>query len=361
MYLKVMRKKKLNVAVIMGGRTAEHEISLQTGEMIVNSLPRSRFNVKPAVITRRGRWIVRRGYLPEGNWSRRLFKGRKGTGIGAALTTLENDRVDVAFIAMHGPYGEDGTIQGLFEIMDLPYTGANVIGSSIGMDKIKFKELLLFHKIGVPAYITVSKEEWKKAPAAVVRRIERGIGYPCVAKPPRLGSSVGLAIPSSRKELKEALSHIFELDRLAIVEKYIEGTELTCAVLGGGPGKPPVALPVTEIVPKTSSYFDYKAKYTPGATEEITPARIDGRTTARVKRTALKVHRIIEGGGMSRTDMILSRGRLYVLETNTIPGMTKTSLLPQAARAHGIDFPELLEKIVDLAMEAHRVKKSFRH
>ena len=355
-----MRKKKLNVAVIMGGRSGEHEISLKTGEMIVNSLPPHRFKVKPVVITRRGRWIAKRGYVSDLPWRHRFLRGHKATGIGEALTTLEKDKVDVVFIAMHGPYGEDGTVQGLFELMDLPYTGANVIGSSIGMDKVKFKELLLFHKIRVPHSFNVSKEEWEKKPAPILRRIEKVLGYPCVAKPPRLGSSVGLSIPSSRGELKKALSLIFRLDGLALIEKYIKGKELTCGVLDSGVGKSPIALPVTEILPKKSSYFDYKAKYTPGATDEITPARIDAVMTEHVKRTAVKVHQIIGGGGMSRTDMILSRGKLYVLEINTIPGMTETSLLPQAARVHGIDFPELLEKIVDLAVEAHRVKKSFR-
>ena len=355
-----MKKKRLNVAVIMGGRTAEHDISLQTGEMIVNSLPLSRFRIKPVVITRRGRWLVRRGYIPDRPWRHRHLNKDRTTGIGEALSRLEKDRVDVVFIAMHGPYGEDGSIQGIFELMDLPYTGANVIGSSIGMDKIKFKELLLFHKIRVPPYLIVNKEKWEKKPSAIIRRIEKAVGYPCVAKPPRLGSSVGLSLPTSRKQLKEAIARLFKLDRLGVIEKYIDGKELTCGVLGGGPGKPPTALPVTEIVLKKSSYFDYMAKYTPGATDELTPARIDARTTALVKRTAVKVHQIIGGGGMSRTDMILSRGRLYVLETNTIPGMTKTSLLPQAARVHGIGFPELLEKIIDLAIEAHRVKKSFR-
>lgn len=357
---KAMKKKKVNVAVIMGGRTAEHEISMQTGEMIVNSLSRRRFRIKPVIITRVGRWNVRPGYLPQGPWSRRLLKAKRTAGIGEALTTLEKDGVDIAFIAMHGPYGEDGTIQGLFELMDLPYTGANVLGSSIGMDKVKFKELLLFHKIPVPRSVTVGIAEWRKAPSRVMNRIERAVGYPCVAKPPSLGSSVGLSIPSSRKELKVALSRLFGMDGVALVEKYIAGKELTCGVLGAGPGEPPVPLPVTEIVPKKSSYFDYRAKYTPGATDEITPARIDAATAARVKRTAVKVHLIIGGGGMSRTDMILSRGKLYVLETNTIPGMTKTSLLPQAARVHGIEFPDLLERIVDLALETHRVKKSYR-
>jgi D-alanine-D-alanine ligase len=357
-----MKRKKINVAVIMGGRTAEHEISLATGEMIVSHLERGKYSLKPVVIDRGGRWHVERGYLGKAKWSSSaILQSRiNALPVGDGITVLVKDRVDVAFIAMHGPYGEDGTIQGMMEIIDIPYTGSNVCASALAMNKDKAKEIYIFHKIPTPHYTTIEESEWGKNRGILLTLIEKKVGYPCVIKPMCLGSSVGSHICPGRAELQKRIPLSFKYDYRVLIETRIDGREITCAVIDTPRGKPPLALPPTEIVPRTGSYFDYEAKYTPGAAAEITPAPIGKRMTSRVQALALKAHRVIGCSAMSRTDMIMKGNRIYVLETNTIPGMTGTSLLPQAAKARGLSFPALLDRIITVAIEVHERKRRHR-
>ena len=352
------KRKVINVAVLMGGRTAEHDISLATGTMIVNHLDRGSYNIKPVVIDRRGRWHVQRGYIGEGKWS----FGRRGTRndflpVSEAIARLIEDRVDVVFIAMHGPQGEDGTIQGIFEILGLPYTGSDVCASALAMDKIQTKKIYRYHRIQTPKHLVCEISSWKENEKDLRSLVKKSIGYPCVIKPARLGSSVGSSICKSRSELLKKLAYAFKYDSRILIEELVDGRELTCAVLDSPGGKPPIALPPTEIVPKTRAYFDYHAKYTSGATREITPAPIGKKLTEKVQELAIRAHTALGCYAKSRTDMILRGRTLYVLETNTIPGMTKTSLLPQAAKASGLSFPDLLDRIITLAREAHKRKE----
>ncbi len=358
-----MRRKKTNLAVIMGGRTAEHEISLATGEMIINQLNREKYNLKPVIIDRGGRWYVEWGYLRKRGWSYNDLLKKKTTSlsVGEAIERILKDRVGLVFIAIHGPCGEDGTIQGMMEILDIPYTGSDVCSSALAMDKIKAKEIYGYHKIPTPKHIVIEARDWKRTSRKLLSTIKREIGYPCVVKPVRLGSSVGSSICKNGAELQRRILFSFRYDDRALVEAFIDGREITCAVLDTPGGKPPTALPPTEIVPRTSSYFDYYAKYTPGATAEITPAPIGKALTERAQKLALKAHRILGCSAMSRTDMMMMGNRFYTLETNTIPGMTGTSLLPQAAKARGLSFPELLDRIIKVALETHNRKRRHRH
>jgi len=353
--------KKINIAVLMGGRTAEHEISLASGAMVVNHLDRRRYNVKPVVINRAGRWHVPRGYLRTRRRSQ--LHGRSGRQrflpVGEALSRLLRDRVDCVFIAMHGPYGEDGTVQGMMEMLDFPYTGSDVCASALAMDKVKAKEIYRCNRISTPPYLVLDASAWEKSRTSLLGRIREAIGYPCFLKPVRLGSSVGLTICRNQAELLRKMPSSLRYGGRILVEAYVQGRELTCAVIDTPRGKPAIALPPTEIIPRTRSYFDYHAKYTPGASLEITPAPIRKALTARVQDLALRAHRALGCSGMSRTDMIARRGRLHVLETNTIPGMTKVSLLPQAARAAGLSFPMLLDRIIATSMEAHRRRRRY--
>lgn len=343
--------RKIRLAVVMGGRTAEHDISRATGAMVLANLDPRRYLVKPVVISRDGRWYAAPGYPAPGR--RPAARPRFGPA-GDAITRLARDRVECVFIAMHGPYGEDGTIQGLLEMLDIPYTGSDVCASALAMDKVKAKEIYRAHGIPTPAFCVIDARDWKRRRGEILREAARRVGFPCFLKPSRLGSSVGVSVCRSSEELaRRAPASLRYGDRL-LAERLAEGIELTCAVLDTPRGRPPIALPPTEIAPQTGAYFDYHAKYTPGASVEITPARIGAAMTARVQDLALRAHAALGCAGMSRTDMIMRGRALTVLETNTIPGMTVTSLLPQAARAAGIGFRRLLDRIVAVALERHR-------
>lgn len=358
-----MNNKRKNIAVLMGGPSAEHEVSLNTGKMVMAGLRDAGYRAMPVTITREGEWI---------------FPKAKHLTLGRALDKLKAAKTDIAFIAMHGPFGEDGTIQGLLEYAGIPYTGSGVLASALAMDKAKSYELFAAHGLRVPKYLVVRGEKWEVGSGNVLREIERKSGFPCVVKPVNLGSSVGVSIVKEEKDLKKALAAAFQHGVHVLVDEYIKGTEVTCGVLDDGGGSEPIALPVTEIIPVRSAFFDYKAKYTKGECQEITPARIPSELTKRVQAVALAAHRILGCSGMSRADMIIERpafapssgasagrrttndrrlttvdkeGGIYLLEVNTIPGMTETSLLPQAARAAGIPFPKLLDRIIRAALK----------
>lgn len=357
--------RKINVAVLMGGQTAEHEISLGTGRVIVNALDKSEYNVKPVVITKTGKWLVPRGYIHQIDGSEERFEiadiqrpGIVPTNAGTALDKAVEEKVDVVFIAMHGPLGEDGTVQGLLELADIPYTGSGVLASSVAMNKVISRQLFQHNGLNVPRSLVFTIWEWNKDPSAVVSKAKDELGFPCVLKPMELGSSVGITIAKTEEEFQIAFQDVLRYSNEVLVEEFLEGPEVTCAVLGAAGGEEPIPLVPTQIVPVTSRFFDYKAKYTPGATEEITPPRdVKGEMLTQIQETAVRAHKILGCGGMSRTDMIIRDGTLYVLELNTIPGMTEVSLYPQAARAAGIEFPELLSRLIRIAIETHKLKK----
>ncbi|PIU88787.1 MAG: D-alanine--D-alanine ligase [Armatimonadetes bacterium CG_4_10_14_3_um_filter_66_18] len=363
---------KLNVAVLMGGKTAEHEISLQTGVEIANALNKEHYRVFPLVITKQGHWI----------WPGQALTGAEerlslpdvmhaappapsatdaapaGTPRRSALERLHPapDRpVDVVFIAMHGPNGEDGTVQGLLELLDVPYTGSGVMASALAMDKPLAK--LLFEQAGlrVPRGAVVDARRWREAPEACAAALVAAPGYPCLVKPTGQGSSVGASICRDAADLPHAMDLAFQFEPRVLVEEYLRGTELTCGVLEDPETREPVPLPVIEIVPKTT-FFDYEAKYDPTITDEIVPARLPADVTARAQECARLAHVTLGCSAFSRTDMILQDGELYVMELNTIPGMTPNSLLPKAVRAAGMSFEALLDRLVQLAVNDHDLR-----
>jgi D-alanine-D-alanine ligase len=346
-----MSQDKLRVAVVMGGISSEHEVSINSGRNVSNTLPRERFEVKPVVITLEGRWLLYPGRLAEGEEFSGMPGGVEPVDAGEALSHLVREKVDCVFIALHGPGGEDGTLQGFFETAGIPYTGSGVLGNAVGMDKIIAKQVMF--QVGIPTapFVSAGSEELQRDLHGFIRAVEEKLGYPCVAKVANQGSSQNLGIAGDRSELESWLRKIADAGDYALVEEYLRGQELTCAVIEKPGGSGPLALPPTELVPLTSSFFDYHAKYTPGATDEITPARISPEVTARVQDLALRTHRALRCGGMTRTDMIRRGDDLFVLEINTIPGMTDTSLVPQAAAVAGISFSELLEMQVLWAIE----------
>ena len=344
--------KILNIAIFMGGRTAEHEISLKSGSMVLNSLDKNKYNIKPVIIQKNGLWKMPKGFHSKSGKSNNIYRP------GEALDQLIKEKVDVVFLAMHGPYGEDGTIQGLLEMADIPYTGSNVLASSLAMNKIKTLEIYEYYGLRTPKRVTFTRWDWPSKKNEIISKIKDKLGVPCVIKPVQLGSSVATFIVKKEKDIAHAVREVVRRDVAGLAEEYIQGEEVTCAVLGGNPGEEPTALPTTLIIPKGSTFFDYKAKYTPGASNEITPAPIGAKLTRQVQTIAVKAHKILGCGSMSRTDMIIRKGKIYLLETNTIPGMTETSLYPQAARAAGMTIPQLYDKVIQLALLYHHAGKS---
>lgn len=326
---------KLHIAVISGGVSAEHDVSLKSGKLAARNLDPARFTHTPIVIEKDGQW--------------RLGDAAP-CSIFEAISRLPELGIDCAFLALHGPYGEDGRIQGLLDLLGIPYTGSPCGASALGMDKVRSKALLAHHGVTVAPDVLVDVRRWRKQPADVQADVVQELGYPCVVKSPCEGSSLGMGIPQGPGELSSVLDHVFTFGETALVEAYVEGTELTCGVLETKPGEPPMALPVTEIRPVSSRYFDYQAKYTPGATEEITPATIPDSLREKTQSLAVRAHELIGCRGFSRSDMIVRDGEPVWIEINTIPGLTETSLFPQAAEAAGFPYAVMAAKLIDAAL-----------
>jgi len=325
--------KKTHVAVVMGGVSSEHEVSLKSGAMVSGNLDRAKYDVTQAIISRDGLW---------------KFPGEDPLDIYGALPRLRELRVDCAFIALHGPFGEDGRLQGLFDLYGLPYTGSGCAASALAIDKIHSKAVARQAGVRVSDQFLLTRAEWDQGGA--LKRVAAEFGYPCLIKSPCQGSSIGMAIPKDAGHFKKSLLDVFMYGDLVMIERFINGIELTCAVLDTEPAKPPRALPVTEICPVHSEFFDYEAKYTPGACNEITPARISPEFTKKVQDIAECVHIVVGCKGFSRSDFILDGDDPVWIEVNTIPGMTETSLFPQAAAAAGIPFPEMLTLFLEEAL-----------
>ena len=310
-----METKKLTLALLAGGKSAEREVSLKSGEQVFRALDKSRYEVM-----------------------------RYDPATDLPLLAREAKAIDVALIILHGRMGEDGTIQGLLDSLEIPYQGSGVLGSAIAMNKILSKQLYVQAGLPTPPYMVADRSNPPKAPAVIDK-----LGLPVVIKPEHEGSSIGLTIVREQKDLRSAFKKAWSFDRRCVVEKYISGIEITAGVLGNDDL---TALPLIEICPdERYEFFDYEAKYTPGATNEICPARITPELTEKAQQYAKRAHNALHCRGYSRTDMILSGDDLYILETNTIPGMTATSLFPQAAAKAGIEFPQLLDRLIELAME----------
>ncbi len=309
--------QKKTIALLAGGVSSEREVSLNSGNQVYEALDKSKYDV------------IR--YDPKYDLARLV---------------ADASRIDAALVILHGPHGEDGTIQGLLELLDIPYQGSGVLGSALAMNKLAAKQMYSRQNIPTPDYLALRPGNLTGTGQIVAR-----LGLPAVVKPALAGSSIGMSLVRDEKELGPALEKAFSFDSNVLVEAYIQGTEITCGVLGN---RELEALPPIEIIPDAAhAFFDYEAKYTAGVTEEICPARLEPELTARAQELARKAHRALFCRGYSRTDMILCRGEFYVLETNTIPGMTPTSLFPQAAEAAGISFSRLLDRLIELGIEAH--------
>lgn len=337
---------KLSVVVLMGGKTPEHEISLISGTQVIKYLPFEKYRVLSVVISKDGlRWQIAdkttllSGHQTKGNKHRKELVPQ-GNNKNIEMQELKHS-ASVVFIAMHGPFGEDGTVQGMLDLAGIPYTGSGVLASAIGMNKIIFRKLMNSAGIPVPNFVELRRTE-------DTAKVFQGLGKPpYFVKPYNQGSSIGASIVKSKKELLKALKKAWQYSDIALVEEFLRGTEVTCALLGN---EDPQPLPLVEIIPG-GEFFDYKSKYTDKRTKEITPARISKELTKKVQALAVKVHKTVGCRGFSRVDFILKDNKKpIVLEINTIPGLTPASLLPKAAKAAGISYPELLDKIIQYSL-----------
>lgn len=311
---------KKTVALLSGGISSERKVSLKGGDQVYAALDQQKYN------------ILR--YDPASDIDRLIADAAK---------------IDVALIIMHGPYGEDGTIQGLLDLLKIPYQGSGVLGSALSMNKLVAKQLYEKAGLPVPPYLCVNA-----ADTIISKNVGQRLGWPVVVKPVQAGSSIGISIVSTETDLPEALKRAFAQDHWVLIEGYIDGIELTGGVIGNDSLQ---ALPIIEIVPSdTHTFFDYEAKYTAGQTQDICPARISEALTEKAQSFAKAAHSALQCTGYSRTDMILKENEIYVLETNTIPGMTPTSLLPLAALKAGLSFGQLLDRLIELGIAAHNAR-----
>lgn len=363
---------RIRVGVMMGGASSEREISLASGKMVAEHLPRDRYEVvmldtlalmahnakiPPAMREKAQRLLARGGQveaLPGRNDALpEAFQEQIRSAAAAAAPATEaiavaggEARIDVAFLALHGPYGEDGTIQGMLDLLGVPYVGSGTLASALAMDKAMAKKVFAAEGIPVPRGAVLHRAEFKQAPAEAAARACR-VAMPAVVKPARQGSSIGMSMVKEPAAMPAALAEAFEYDSVVLVEERLGGTEVTVGIVGN---RELQALPLVEIVSKRE-FFDYRAKYDPGLSEEVCPARVSDADARAAQDVALRAHRALGCRNLSRVDIMITPRGPVVLEVNTMPGMTVNSLLPKAAQAAGIPFGELLDRLVQLALE----------
>jgi D-alanine-D-alanine ligase len=366
----------LRVGVVFGGRSGEHEVSLASAASVIAALERAGHAVVPLGIARDGRWVVggdplhalaaeARVALPATDATAGVKKAladraeARAAAASAALVRHEpagglpaelRQALDVAVIMLHGPYGEDGTIQGLLELADIPYTGAGVLASAVGMDKVTMKTL--FRAAGLPIvdFEVVLRRQWRDAPAAVAARIAARLGFPCFVKPSNLGSSVGISKVRRPEDLAGALDEAARYDRRLIVERAVQAREIEVSVLGND--EPETSLPGE--IRYGGEWYDYATKYTEGEAELVVPAPVPPAVTRRLQELAAAAFRAIDCAGMARVDFFLEGDRVRVNEINTIPGFTSTSAYARMWEASGLDYVTLIDRLLRLALERQR-------
>ena len=367
---------RLRVGIFAGGRSAEHEVSIASAEAVLRAIDRERYEPYLIYIDRAGRWLLPAApALPLGSDERladelgvdtpeREVDKLRSHELQLPPAALEGralaprsavralaDVIDVAFLVVHGPYGEDGTLQGFLELADIPYVGPGVLASAVAMDKVVFKDLMRGHGLPVVEYAWFRRRSWEREPEHVVREVAERIGERCVVKPARLGSSVGMSLVHELDALPAALDEAFRYDSKVIVEAYVEhARELECGILGN---EDPVVFEPGE-VRSTHEFYDYEAKYVDGLAAVEPRATIDVDLAAQLKELALAAYRAVDAAGMARVDFLVSGDATYISEMNTLPGFTATSMYPKQAELAGLPFGDLINRLIELALERDR-------
>lgn len=371
-----MTDKKLRIGLVFGGRSGEHEVSLASARSVMANLDREKYDVVPIGITKEGSWLL--GTEPAHLIAAEQSVGEEaddGTQTTAVTLTgdprlrrlipvqggeklRDNGALDVIFPVLHGTYGEDGTLQGLLEMANVPYVGCGVLGAALGMDKEKMK--IVFQAIGLPNvdYLVYRRNEWERSPESIMDAIEQRLGYPCFVKPVNLGSSVGINKAHDRVELAHAMQVAAEYDRKIIIEHGINCRECECAVLGNDE---PIVSVVGEVV-ASNEFYDYNAKYLDNQSQVIIPANIPQATAEEIRRQASKAFLALDLSGLARVDFFLEKesGQVYINEVNTLPGFTEISMYPKLWEASGLPYPQLLDRLIELAIERHEDKQRNR-
>jgi D-alanine-D-alanine ligase len=358
---------KLRVGIIFGGRSGEHEVSLMSAASIASAVDKEKFEIVPIYITRQGKW------LPPHDAMLVLESGHSvDNGEGVALigdptfkelihlpqsdhgTASAAGKIDVLFPVLHGTYGEDGTIQGLMELANIPYVGAGVMASSVGMDKEKMKDIFRANGLPVVDYLMIKRKEWEANPKQVLTKILDRIGLPCFVKPVNLGSSVGISKAKDMQQLSDAMDLAAKYDRKIIIEAAVNCREIECSVLGNDD---PIASEVGEVIP-SNEFYDYESKYFDDKTQLVIPASVPAKLREEIRGMAIRAFNAVDCAGLARVDFFLEKetGTLYLNEINTIPGFTKMSMYPRLWAAAGIGYTELIDRLLWLAMERHRDK-----
>jgi D-alanine-D-alanine ligase len=369
--------KKIRVGVIFGGRSGEHEVSVRSAASVIEAIDRRKYDVLPIAISQEGKWLSlpdalqllpknARSLLPSSSASEShgdvaILGDPSHTGLvsfdrnGGPPTWRQ---LDVVFPVLHGPFGEDGTLQGLLEMANIPYVGCGVLASACGMDKVAMK--LLFLQAGLPIckYVWFLRSHWQQNPEKVVKTVMREIGVPCFVKPANLGSSVGISKAVDKSSLKQAIDLAAQYDRKIIVEKAVDAREIECAVLGND--EPVASLPGEYVIYDNSAgLLDYAEKYTgTGHVEFVVPASLSKAMTTKIQRLAIQAFQSIDGSGLARVDFFLKRntGELLINELNTLPGLTEVSGYPKMWAASGVSYSKMLNSLIELALERHREK-----
>ncbi len=368
-----MRESRLRVGVLFGGRSCEHEVSVRSARSVLSAMDRERYEPVPVGVSRSGRWrLVDEAALPR----LAAVEDRDGSEVplpppagGAPLAVSAGNRrleaaapslaaLDVVFPLIHGPLGEDGTVQGLLELAGIPYVGCGVLGSAVGMDKGVMKALLRDAGLPVCAHRVFSRNEWHTRASGVRRVCEAALGYPLFVKPANLGSSVGVSKVCDAAALAPALDEAARYDRRIVVEAAVDAPrEIEVAVLGNDT---PAASVPGEVIP-AAEFYDYRAKYAGAGARLVVPADLPARQAERVRRDALRAFRVLDCAGLARVDFLLARdGALFVNEVNTLPGFTETSMFPRLWAASGLDYPALIARLVELALERHAERQDNR-
>ncbi len=357
---------KMKLGLIYGGKSAEHKVSLQTALAVINALDMNKFDIHPIYIKEDGEWVRGKALNAPVKEVGSLRLHGNGDIISPVslnsdlfpATIEEQDKIDVIFPLLHGPNGEDGTVQGLLELLNIPYVGNGVLASAAGMDKVIMKNLFAQAGLAQAKYVSFIKSDYEQSPETACDEIEKELGYPCFVKPANLGSSVGINKCKDRSSLKTAIKEAFEYDRKVIIEEAIVGREIEIAVIGNDQ---PQCSVVGEIAPK-KDFYDYKAKYEDGDTDLIIPGNITDEEYEMIKEMAIAAFKAIDGSGLVRADFFLTEdGRALINEVNTMPGFTPYSMFPLMWKHSGLEYAQLIEKLVDLALERYEQKQQIKH
>lgn len=356
---------KTKLGLLYGGKSAEHKVSLQTALAVIRALDLEKFEIHPIYINVEGQWIKgpqlkepvenvkalefsEDGSLSPLSLAPSLFQAEK----------QETQPLDVIFPLLHGPNGEDGTVQGLLELLNLPYVGNGVLASAAGMDKVIMKNVFAQAGLAQVNYVAFIKSEWESAKAESYKKVEEELGYPCFVKPANLGSSVGISKCTNRAELEAAFVEAFQFDRKVIIEEGVVAREIEVGVLGNDNPECSVA---GEIVPK-KDFYDYKAKYEDGETALIIPADVLEDEYKQIKQMAIRAFKALDCSGLVRADFFLTKdGKALINEVNTMPGFTPFSMFPLLWKHTGVEYPQLIERLVDLAKERHAEKQQIKY